>query len=168
MKTKYITTAFAAIFTLALTMTSCHRDEKALQKMEGNWTIEESILTYHSASGGEQVIEQLSNCGTLIISEGDSDLAKTYDFFFVNSTDDTMKIKNSLLTDESRNRMMMMEAIVDSSGNKPIVWTIEKQKKNKQVWSTYGVDSTLFYPANNNDPGAATNWVSWQITLKRD
>lgn len=154
--------------TLVVMSASCHRDELLMKRLEGNWKIDQSIITYHFATGGEQVIEDLSNTGMLVISEGSSDLEKNYDFYYINSQLDTIKAKDMLVTDEYRNRMVMMNALVDSSGSKPIVWTIEKQKRNKQVWSTYGVDSTLFYPSNNMNPGAAENWVSWQITLKRE
>jgi hypothetical protein len=146
----------------------CNKDERLMKRMEGNWNIEESVITYHFAGGGEQVIEELSNTGRLVITEGTSDLEKSYDFFYINSQLDTIQAKDLLVTDEYRNRMVMMNALIDSSGSKPIVWTITKQKRNKQVWSTYGVDSTLFYPSNNMNPQSAENWVSWEITLKRD
>lgn len=161
--------ALAVIAAVLFTLTSCNRDEKLMKKMEGNWNIESSVITYHFASGGEQVIEDLSNTGRLVITEGNSDLEKSYDFFYINSQLDTIQANNQLVTDEYRSRMIMTEALIDTvNGNKPIVWTIEKQKRNKQVWSTYGVDSTLFYPSNNMNPGTAENWVSWTITLKRD
>src|SRR5687768_16441294 len=158
-----------AVAVAVVTITSCNKDERLMKRMEGNWTIESSVIKYHNADGSEQVIEELSNTGRLVISDGSSDLEKNYDFFYINSQLDTIQAKDLLVTDEYRSRMVMMNAIVDTvNGNKPIVWTITKQKRNKQVWSTYGVDSTLFYPSNNDNPGAASNWVSWEITLKRD
>ena len=168
LKPTYARIAIAVLATALFTLTSCNRDEKLMKRLEGNWNIENSIITYHFADGTEQVVEDLNNTGRLVISEGASDLEKNYDFFYINSQLDTIKAKDLLVTDEYRSRMMMMNALVDSTGNKPIVWTIEKQKRNKQVWSTYGVDSTLFYPDNNLNPGTAVNWVSWQIELKRD
>lgn len=171
MKTRkaYIKIAVIAIFGLALTLASCSRDEQLMKRMEGNWNIESSVVTYHLANGSEQEVENLSNTGRLVISEGPSDLEKNYDFFYINSQLDTIAAKDVLVTDESRNRMVMLNALSDTTTTKkPITWTITKQKRNKQVWSTYGVDSTLFYPANNMNPGAAVNWVSWEITLKRD
>lgn len=171
MKTKltYSKSAAIAIFVLACAITSCHRDELLMKRMEGNWNIESSVVTYHYANGTEQEVENLSNTGRLVITEGPSDLEKNYDFFYLNAQLDTIQAKDILVTDESRNRMVMMNALSDTTTTKkPITWTITKQKRNKQVWSTYGVDSTLFYPANNMNPGSATNWVSWEITLKRD
>ena len=49
-----------------------------------------------------------------------------------------------------------------------MVWTIEKEKRRKQVWQMFGVDGIFFYPSNNQNPDAANNWVMWRITLKRE
>lgn len=153
---------------LLMTIVSCNRDERLMNRMEGNWTIKSSVITYFNPDGSEQVVENLNNPGRLVISDGNTELEKNYDFFYINSQLDTFQAKDVMVTDEYRNRMVMMNALVDSTGSRPIVWTITKRKRNKQIWSTYGVDSTLFYPANNMNPGAASNWVSWEIELKRD
>ncbi len=151
-----------------LLLSACNRDEKMLGKMEGNWEIESSVKTIHYADGTVQTMEDLSNAGTMVMSAGPSDDIKNYTFFHIDSNNDTINSAGELVTDEYRTRMVMTNALTDTSGvQKNIVWTIEKEKKKKQVWSTYGVDSTLFYPSNNNNPGAAGNWVVWTITLKR-
>lgn len=148
--------------------TACNKDEKMLGKMEGNWGIESSIITYYYADGTVQTVDNITDAGTLVMSAGASDDVKNYTFFHVDSNNDTINSSGELVTDEYRTRMVMTNAITDTSGTmKNIVWSIEKEKKNKQVWSTYGVDSTLFFPANNHNPGAAVNWVVWTITLKR-
>lgn len=164
MKTKTIITGIVAL----LLWTACNKEEQLMKRLEGNWRIESSIKTIHYSDGREEIMEELNDAGKFIIAEGASDNEKQYDFFFVDSNMDTMKSQNQLVTDEYNNRMVMVNAYSDTTGSKNIVWTIEKEKKNKQVWSTYGVDSTLFYPANNLNPGAASNWVSWEITLKRE
>lgn len=152
----------------AFATTACKKDEKLMERMEGNWTIVSSVKTIRYADGSESVFEDLSNTGQLVISKGSLDLEKNYDFFYIDRFLDTMQAKDILVTDEYRNRMVMVNGYADSTGLKNIVWTIEKQKRNKQVWSTYGVDSTLFYPTNNMNPGGAGNWVYWEIELKRD
>ena len=156
----------AALVSAALA--GCKKDEKLMERMEGNWTIESSVKKIHYANGTEQTIEELSGTGMLVITAGSSDLEKNYDFMYIDGQADTMQSRNILVTDEYRSRMVMVNAYADSSGSHNIVWTIEKQKKNKQVWSTYGVNDTLFYPSSNMNPGAAANWVYWEITLKRD
>lgn len=160
----YINVGIVALFAF----TACNKDEKMLDKMEGNWKIESSVKTLHYADGTEQTLEELNNSGTLVMSAGSSDAIKNYTFFHVDSNDDTLNATGELVTDEYRTRMVMTNAFTDTSGTqKNIVWTIEKERKNTQVWSTYGVDSTLFYPANNYNPGTAGNWVVWTITMKR-
>lgn len=153
---------------LGAALAGCNKDEKLMERMEGNWTIENSVMKIHYVDGSESTVEDLSNTGRLIISAGSNDLEKNYDFFYINSQLDTMQAKDILVTDEYRSRMVMVNGYTDTTGGKNIVWTIEKQKKNKQVWSTYGVDSVLFYPSNNLNPGSAANWVYWEITLRRD
>jgi hypothetical protein len=148
---------------------SCNKDEKLMKRMEGNWKIYNSVKTIHYADGSESVYESLDNTGRLIISEGSSDNEKHYDLLYIDEQGDTMKSADLFVTDEYRSRMVMVNAYTDTSGaKKNIVWTIESQKKNKQTWSTYGVDSILFYPTNNHNPGAANNWVSWRIKLERE
>jgi hypothetical protein len=164
MKTKYIIAGLAAV----LLLTNCNKEKRMMKTMEGNWTIELSEKSVLHQDGSEDVYESISNCGKLIVSEGSSDLIKQYDFFYVDANQDTMRAVNQLVTDEFKNRLIMMGGYTDSLGTKNLVWTIEKEKRNKQVWTVYGVDSTFFYPTNNMNPGATDNWAVWRITLKRD
>jgi hypothetical protein len=161
---KYIIATISTI----LFFCACNKEKKLMKTLEGNWIIESSEKILYHKDGSEETLETLSNSGKLIISEGSSNEDKMYDFFFIDSNLDTIKSANKLVTDEFNNRMIMLDGLTDSTGNKNIVWTIEKTKKNKQTWSTYGVDSTLFYPTNNQNPGAAENWVVWKIYLKRE
>lgn len=161
---KNIYTAICALIFLS----ACNKDEKMLKKMEGNWEIESSVKTIHFADGTTQVMDETSNAGTMVMSAGSSDDIKNYTFTHIDSNNDTLNSTGELITDEYRTRMIMTNAYTDTSGTmKNIVWSIEKEKKNKQVWSTYGVDSVLFFPSNNLNPGAAVNWVVWTITMKR-
>ena len=164
MKTKFIITGILSIAVLV----SCNKEERLMKRLEGNWRIDKSVKTIHYADGHEEVIEDISDAGKLILSEGSSDNEKQYDFLYIDKNLDTMRSYNVLVTDEYNNRMIMTDAYTDTTGAKNIVWTIEKEKKNKQVWSTYGVDSVLFYPSNNHNPGAAGNWVVWTVTLRRE
>ena len=164
MKTKYIITG---ILSMAV-MISCNKEERLMKRLEGNWKIESSVKKIIYADGHEEIIEEISDCGKLVLSESSADNMKQYDFLYVDKNQDTTKSYNLLVTDEYNNRMVMTDAYTDTTGSRNIVWTIEKEKKNKQVWSTYGVDSVLFYPANNTNPGTANNWVVWTITLRRE
>lgn len=157
-----------ATLALVLLLTNCNKEKKLMERLEGNWSIEASEKILYRTDGTTEAMETISNAGKLVISGGSSDEIKQYDLFYVGVLGDTIQVKNELVTDEYNTRMIMLSGYADSTGNKNLVWTIEKEKKNKQVWTTYGVDSTLFYPANNHNPGAAQNWVKWKITLKRE
>ncbi|HLP13903.1 MAG TPA: hypothetical protein VK177_18370 [Flavobacteriales bacterium] len=165
MKTKILILAVIA----GLFATSCNKEKKLMGRLEGNWTIESAEKIIHFNDGTTTTIESLSNPGKLVISEGASDEEKNYDFFYIDTNMDTIKMIDKLVTDEYNTRMVMLNGYTDTSGvKKNIVWTIEKNNKNKQIWSTYGVDSVLFYPPNNNNPGTASSWISWKLTMKRD
>lgn len=151
-----------------LVVAACNKEKKLMKTLEGNWRIDASEKTIYRADGTQEAIEDIDDAGLLVISEGSSDEAKKYDLFYVGRYGDTIKTTNELVTDEYNNRLIMVGGYKDSLNTRNIVWTIVKEKKNKQVWTAYGVDSTLFYPANNANPGAAQNWVVWRITLKRE
>lgn len=147
---------------------ACNKEKKLMKNLQGDWRIDVSEKTIYRAGGSEETVERIYDAGKLMISAGSSDESKKYDLFFVDSVNDTLKSSGDLVTDEYNDRIIMVNALVDSTCSRNIVWTIEKEKRNKQVWSVYGVDSTLFYPVNNKNPGNAVNWISWKITLKRE
>jgi hypothetical protein len=164
-KTKYFITLMLAGFLIA----SCNKEKKLMGRLEGNWTIESAEKIVYFNDGTSTTIESLNKPGKLVISKGSSAEEKNYDFFYVDVNMDTIKMTDKLVTDEYNTRMVMLNGYTDTSGTKKnVVWTIEKNNKNKQVWSTYGVDSVLFYPPNNHNPGAANSWISWKLTMKRD
>lgn len=165
MKTKYILTGLAAV----LLLTNCNKEKRMMKGLEGNWRIESSTKSIFKQDGTEEVFESISNPGKLVVSAGPSKEIKQYDFFYVSSTLDTMKAANTLVTDEFNRRLIMTGGFTDTNGVvRNLVWTIEKEKKNVQVWSTYGIDSTFFYPANTHNPGGTNQWLVWRIVLKRD
>lgn len=86
---------------------------------------------------------------------------------YVSSEFDTIEAEGDLFSDEKNKRIVFKNALCDSSASCDLIWTIDKSKDNKQVWFVYGVDSTFFFPYNNNNPGSASNWVKWKITLKK-
>ncbi len=146
-----------------------------METLTGNWRIEKSEKYLVFADERDSVLlETISNPGTLVIfegTEGDEDPPKEsrlYDFTFIDSNNDTLMAADSLVSDSKNLRLIFKNAIIDSTSTKNLVWTVEKKKKKKQQWVTYGVDSTLFYPLNNNNPGAADNWIVWRIYLKKD
>jgi hypothetical protein len=157
-----------AVLVSVITLNSCNKEKKLMKRIQGNWNIESSEKTIYRSDGSKETMESITDAGKLVISDGPSSDVKQYEFTYIGSQGDTIHVTDQLLTDEFNERLIMAKGYADPAGNKNLVWTVEKEKKNKQIWSAYGVDSTLFYPSNNNNPGAAGNWVVWKITLKRE
>lgn len=160
---------FGFLFFLIL---SCNKQKKLIKNLTGNWTIQESVITLLHADSTDEVVESLTNCGYLVVyddpDDPESKEKKLYDFEFINSVNDTIKNTDFLFTDEKKKRMILSNALNTAEPQNDLVFTIEKERKNKQVWSIYGVDSLIGYPSNNQNPGNADNWLVWRITLKRD
>ncbi len=159
-------------FTLvAVVSGACNKQKREAKKLEGNWIIEQSERMIIYSSGDEDIYENNTRAGDLVITADpnpDSVESKAYTFTYYGANNDTLFVKGKLYTDDKNIRIVFKNALGDSTSNSDLIWTVEKSKKNKQIWSAYGVDSTFFYPPNNFDPSNASNWLMWRITLKRD
>lgn len=152
-------------------LVACNKEKRVMKGLLGNWKIYESEKAYLHADGSEEVYETLGNAGKLVVyedSENPSKTSKLFDFMFIDQQGDTLQKTSTLVTDEKNKRIILTDMFNDSDTLGDLVFTVEKESKNKQTWAAYGVDSTYFYPANNHNPGAAENWVVWRITLKRE
>lgn len=168
MKTRDICGLFAA--GMLLIITSCNKEKKMMEGLIGNWKIKDSEIIYIDSLGNEEVVDSRENAGELVIyedSENPSKTSKLYDFFFVGQEYDTIESEGILITDERNKRIILQNALNDSTVQSDMIWTIEKTKKNKQTWWMFGVDSTLFYPSNNLNPGDAHNWIVWRLEMKK-
>ena len=163
---------YLGLFTVAvaLVFTSCNKQKRTMKGLTGNWNIEQSDKKEIFSSGSESTIESISNCGDLVISDisKDSSEVKNYSFTFVDSNGDTIRAANKLYTDDKNRRIIFKYALCDSTPECDLIWTVDKSKKNKQIWTAYGVDGEYFYPTNNTNPSASSSWLEWQITLKRN
>lgn len=161
--------ALALVATVVFT--SCNKQKRVMKGLVGNWTIEQSERFVLTSGGSEDKYEDLTNCGDLVISdiEGSDDPSmKNFVFTYYGSNGDTMKVSNILYTDDKNKRMVFKNALCDTNEYCNLIWTCDKTKRNKQIWSAYGVDTTFFYPTNKYDPSNANNWLMWRITLKRN
>lgn len=154
---------------VAFVFASCNKQKRTMKGLTGNWNIEQSDKKQILSSGSENTIESISNCGDLVISDisKDSSEVKNYAFTFIDSAGDTIKVSNKLYTDDKNRRIIFKNALCDSTPECDLIWTVDKSKRNKQIWTAYGIDGTYFYPSNNNNPNDASSWLMWQITLKR-
>lgn len=159
---------------LIIGITACNKEKSYMKRMTATWVIEKSEIAILDEGDVDNVIESVENAGKILIYDEDpenpSKESKLYDFYVFDVNGDTMfsVFGGTLLTDEKNKRMIMTKALNDSTYHSDIVWTIEENKKNQQTWTTYGIDSTLFYPPNNHNPGAAEDWIEWKIKLKKE
>lgn len=168
MKLKYILPGI-----LLVALVACNKGKRKMKGLVGNWRIEQSERAVIGTSGSEDFYEDITDCGELVISEDENESKemKNFTFRYVNQNGDTLKMEGILTSDEKNKRIVFRDVLVGdtATGNYTnLIWTVDKEKKNKQVWSAYGVDSTFFYPTNKFNPEDANNWLMWRITLKRD
>jgi len=158
------------ILAAALTMMSCNKQKRKMKGLVGNWTIEQSERMTITSGGSEMTDEDISNCGDMVISDihEDSTTVKNVDFTYYASNGDTLDFVGKLYTDDKNKRIVFKNALCDSTVGCDLIWTVDKSKKNKQIWSAYGVDGEWFYPTNNSDPNNANQWLMWRITLTRN
>lgn len=167
---KYIT----AIIFLPLLFVACNKEKSFMKTITANWKIENSITILIDSLGQESEISSVSNAGNMMIYDEDpenpSKDSRLFDLIVYDNDGDTIisKTGGKLISDEKNKRVIMTKALSDSTHFSDIVWTIDINRKRKQVWSCFGVDSVLFYPDNNHNPGNASNWIEWKLELKKD
>jgi hypothetical protein len=152
---------------LCAALAACNKEKRLMKGLVGNWTIEKSERAVIYSDGSEDMYEDRSDVGEIVISDGATDETKNFTFWYVEPDGDTMRFASTLSTDEKNKRLVFEKVLSDSTVYSDVIWTIDKSKKNKQVWSAYGVDTTFYYPTNKFNPGSANNWLMWRITLKR-
>lgn len=162
----FLLSIYCILFAIA-----CNKEKRLMNNLIGNWKIELSEKLALRPDGTDSLLESVTNAGKLVIYEDPnhpSDESKLYDLFFIDASQDTLSAQGVLYTDSEKSRIVLKKALNNSTSNSDIVFSIEKEKKKKQVWSAYGVDSTLFYSSNHHNPGNADFWLTWRITLKRE
>jgi len=164
MKTKLI---FAL---LVVALVACNKQKKLMKDIVGNWDIEQSERAIVYSNGTEDFYDQRENAGQLVISADPNDGSgetKHYAFDFYGPNNDTMHLEGTLSTDEKNKRIVFKNALCDSTTFCDVIWTLDKSKKNKMIWSVYGVDTTFYYPTNKFNPGNANNWLMWRVSFRR-
>ncbi len=163
---KFLALSLIAVFVIA----GCNKQKRTMKGLTGNWIIEKSERFEIYSGGSEVPLEDISNCGDLVISDihEDSTTVKNFVFTYIDQYGDTMKVANKLYTDDKNKRIVFKNALCDSTVGCDLIWTVDKSKKNKQIWSAYGIDDDFFYSPNNADPTDADHWLMWRITLKRN
>lgn len=163
---KYILLFLSVIFFVA-----CKDDKFTYpDKLDGEWTIERSERMLIHQDGSVEVFEDIENAGKIDIFEPSppAETLKEFTMDYTNFLGEQVFLNSLLYTDEVSSRVMMSKVLCDSPFECDIVWTVDTNKKNKQVWSTYGNETHLFYPPDRYDPSNDNAHLKWRITLKRD
>ena len=136
----------------------------------GDWTIVHSERAIINADGTLDVFEDKDNAGTLRVFEPNppAETFKEFELNYTNYLGDLAYISSYVYTDEGGTRIFFSKVLCDSPFECDIVWTVEKNGKNKQVWATYGTADGFFYPPDRYDPSNDASHLVWRITLERD
>ena len=160
----------SSILIISLASWSCKSiDETYPIDLEGEWTIVHSTRLRIFNNGNVEVFEDKDNAGTLNIyddPEAISDLVKKFDFDYTNYANARAAFTRLLFTDEEATRIFFSKALCDSPFDCDIVWTVDENKKNRQVWSAYG-DQTGYFYGERYDPSNDNYHLKWTITLER-
>ncbi|MBI1226537.1 MAG: hypothetical protein GC192_14985 [Bacteroidetes bacterium] len=155
---------------LTLILTSCQPDEiKYPDALIGTWTITKSERMGILSDGSVDKFEDIENAGTLDIFEATppAETFKEFVFNYTNFQGDKVTLNSLIYTDEDKRRVSFSKVLCGSPFECDIVWTVEENKKNKQVWSTYGNEEAFFYPNDRYDPTDDDLHLKWRITLEK-
>ncbi len=156
---------------LAVILSGCKKIEfKYPKQLMGDWTIAHSERAIIYSDGSVTLFEDQTNAGTLSVYEPSppAETFKEFEFSYTNFEGQSGFFHSYLYTDEGGTRIFFSKILCDSPFQCDIVWTVEKNEKNKQVWAAYGTADAFFYPPDQFDPSNDAVHLVWRITLTRN
>lgn len=140
------------------------------EKLDGSWTISRSERMIIWNNGTVEHFEDIENAGTLLVYEPVPEAAtlKEFVFTYTNYLGATAEFSSLLYSDEGGKRVSFSGVLCNSPFECDIVWTVEENSKNRQVWATYGDNQKFFYPPDRWDPTDEDGHLKWRITLTRN
>ncbi|MFN5911794.1 MAG: hypothetical protein ACK45H_10695 [Bacteroidota bacterium] len=150
--------AFPALLLLMVVFFACSKYEfRWVRKIEGRWKIANFLVTEIDSSGNVTTLVDEDDCGFYELKEGEIDGLTLEGIFEYNKSYTinglTYTSQGSGTIDEEGTRIIKFGGSCIACDT---VYTIEKNRKNKQVWSRYYVGG---------------NWdktVKLQMTLERE
>lgn len=164
-----VVNTFLAIICLFLIVACKGTDEAYPIDLEGEWTIVKSERLRIFNNGSVEYFEDQTDAGTLNIyddPEAISDLTKAFDFNYTNYNGQNASFSSILYTDEEGLRIFMAGVLCNQVFECDIVWTVDENMKNRQVWSAYG-DETMYFYGDQYDPSNDSYHLKWTITLEK-
>ena len=137
--------------------------------LKGEWRIVRSERMGILPDGTIDKFEDLDNAGTLNIFEAtpSAESFKEFMMTYTNYQGTLVNLHSDLYTDEDKRRIGFSQVLCNSPFQCDIIWTVDENKKNKQVWSTYGTEDGFFYPPDRYDPTNDDVHLKWRITLEK-
>jgi len=167
-KTSYISIIFCSFILL---LNGCRKIEfKYPDRLEGEWKIVKSERAIINQDGSLDYFENLENSGNLSVFEADppAETFKEFIFNFTNYLGDSGSFRSFIYTDEGGSRIFFSQVLCNSPFECDLVWTVEENKRNRQVWAAYGTLDGYFYPPDRYDPSNDSGHLVWRITLEKE
>ncbi len=159
-----------AIISVGLSIGCKTDEEKYHVRLEGTWNIVSSQRTLIYSDGSVDLIEDLNDAGTITISEDQlavGDESKSYSMSYQNVNGNSFSPSGLMSADENRTRIFFYAALCRDIFGCDLIWTVEKETKNKQVWATY-FDSDQVAYSRDWDPSDDSYHQRWVIELEKE
>ncbi len=156
---------------MVLLLAGCKKIEfKYPKQLMGDWTIVHSERAIINSDGTLDFFEDKKNAGNLKVYEPNpsAETFKEFEFTYTNFNGQGAFFHSYIYTDEGGTRIFFSKILCDSPFECDLVWTVEENKKNRQVWAAYGTSDGFFYPPDRFDPSDDATHLVWRITLERD
>ncbi|MCG8574094.1 MAG: hypothetical protein MI810_04360 [Flavobacteriales bacterium] len=161
---------FLVIFIgLTASFVGCRKDKRFLNRLENTeWEITTSKRWIIYNDGTTEIFEDLTNAGTIYITEDPlgSEILKEVRMVYTNYLGGTSDFTTLLYTDDLHTRVGMSQVLCNDPFECDLVWTVDVNKRNKQVWSAYGSDGSYFFPPDTYNANK-DHHLKWEITLTK-
>ena len=158
----------AAVAIFALLLLGCNKEKRTLKRLDNTrWDIVKSERWIIYNGGTTDQFEDLDNAGTVTIATDPwgSDGVKELTMNYTNFQGATASFTRLIYIDEAAERLSINGALCNNVFECDLVFNIEVNQKNKQVWTAFGTDDTFVYPASYN--ANQDFHVKWQLTLEK-
>ncbi len=124
---KKILTLTLSIAMMAILFTSCSKEKKLANRLEGTWNIDKYDISFTPSGGGVATPLSFTNVGTFSFKD---DKTGSYSIVILGSTDNgTYTWSNTATT-----------VTMTENGQTPITYTATTNEKTKQVWTANYID----------------------------
>lgn len=140
------------------------------KRLMGEWNVERTERMRIFPDGSVVHFEDISNAGSLTVMEANppATFLREYAFTCTNFEGITFSLGGNMIFDEDGSRAIWLNALCSDPFECDLVWTLEENKRNKQVWSAYGNETEFFWPTDRWNPGDDASHLKWRITLVRE